>query len=216
LKEKHMSDTDKIILFHSPNSRSGGTLTLLEELGAPYELRVLNMQAGEQREPAFLAVNPMGKVPAILHGDVLVTEQVAIYLYLGDLFPWAGLTPPLGDRRRGPYLRWMAFYAGCFEPAAVDRAMKREPGQTMMSPYGDFETVMATVNAQLRAGPFLLGEDFTTADVLWGSALRWTTMFGIVPVTPEIASYIDRTTNRPASVRVREQDAALAARQKTS
>lgn len=209
-----MTDADKIILFHAPNTRSSATLVLLEELGAPYELRVLNMQAGEQRQPAFLAVNPLGKVPAILHGDVLVTEQVAIFLYLADLFPAAGLTPGLTDKRRGPYLRWMAFYAACFEPALVDRAMKREPAPAMMSPYGDCDTVLATVNAQLRAGPYLLGEQLSAADVLWGSALRWTTMFGMVPETPEITAYIERTTNRPAALRVREQDAALAAQHK--
>jgi glutathione S-transferase len=208
--------TNKIVFFHSPNSRSGGTLTLLEELGAPYELRVLNMQAGEQRQPAFLAINPMGKVPAILHGDVLVTEQVAINIYLADLFPAAGLTPTVGDPRRGPYLRWMAFYAGCFEPALVDKAMKRDPGATAMSPYGDFETVMATINTQLRATPFILGQDFTTADVLWGTALLWTTKFGLVPETPEVRAYIERTTNRPAAIRARQQDEALAAEQKTS
>jgi glutathione S-transferase len=211
-----MTDDDKIVLFHCPNSRSGGALILLEELGAPYDLHVLNMPAGEQRQPAFLAVNPMGKVPAILHGDVLVTEQVAIYLYLADLFPGAGLTPAVGDRRRGPYLRWMAFYGSCFEPAVVDRAMKREPGPAMMSPYGDFETVMGTLNAQLRAGPFMLGEAFSVADVLWGTALQWITMFGLVPVTPEISAYLERTANRPAAVRVREQDAARAAQQKPS
>ena len=210
-----MTDADKIVLFHCPNSRSSGTLVLLEELGAPYELRVMNMQAGEHRQPAFLSVNPMGKVPAILHGDILVTEQVAIYLYLADLFPGAGLTPPVGDRRRGPYLRWMAFYAGCFEPALVDRAMKREAGPAAMSPYGDFDTVMSVVNTQLRAAPFILGQEISAADVLWGSALGWTTMFGLVPETPEIKAYIGRITGRPAAVRVREQDAALAAQHKT-
>lgn len=211
-----MTDADKIVLFHCPNSRSSGTLVLLEELGAPYELRVMNMQAGEQRQPAYLSINPMGKVPAILHGDILVTEQVAVYLYLADLFPGAGMTPPVGDRRRGPYLRWMAFYAGCFEPALVDKAMKREPGPAAMSPYGDFDTVMSALNAQLRTGPFILGQDFLAADVLWGSALAWTTMFGLVPETPEIKSYIGRVMGRPAAVRVREQDAALAVQHKTS
>lgn len=211
-----MAAGTKIVLFHSPNTRSSGTLTLLEELGAPYELRVLNMQAGEQRKPEFLAINPMGKVPAILHGDVLVTEQVAVYLYVADLFPGAGLTPGLADPSRGSYLRWMAFYAGCFEPAVVDRAIKRDPAPLAMSPYGAFETVMATVNAQLRAAPYLLGAAFSAADVLWGSALSWTTAFGIVPITPEIEAYIDRTTSRPAAVRVRERDAALAAEHKAS
>jgi glutathione S-transferase len=163
-----MSDANKITLFHSPNTRSTGTLILLEELGVPYDLRVLNMQAGEQRQAAFLAVNPMGKVPALLHGDTLVTEQVAIYLYLADLFPEADLAPRLTDHDRGPYLRWMVFYAACFEPAMVDRAMKREPGAPMMSSYGDFDTVMATLSAQLERGPFILGQAFRAADVLWG------------------------------------------------
>jgi glutathione S-transferase len=114
-----MSDGDKIVLFHIPNSRSHGTVVLLEELGAPHELRFVNAKVSEQGQPAFLPVNPMGKVPAILHGDVVVTEQVAINLYLADLFPAAGLTPAIGDPRRGAYLRWMAFYAGSFEPAVV-------------------------------------------------------------------------------------------------
>jgi glutathione S-transferase len=139
---------------------------------------------------------------------------VAVFLYLADLFPDAGLAPVLGDKRRGAYLRWMAFYAGCFEPAVMDRAMKRDPAPVMMSPYGDFDTVIATLTEQLRAGPFILGEDFSAADVLWGSALGWTTMFGLVPKTPEIAAYIERTTSRPAARRVKEQDAALAAQQK--
>src|ERR1700760_3096024 len=156
-----MSDANQVTLFNSPNTRSTGALILLEELGAAYNLHVLNMQAGEQRQPAFLAVNPMGKVPAIRHGDALVTEQVAIYLYLADLFPAAGLAPKPTDPARGPYLRWMVFYAACFEPAVVDRAMKREPGQLAMSPYGDFETVLATLSAQLKRGPYILGEAFS-------------------------------------------------------
>jgi len=145
-----------------------------------------------------------------------VTEQVAIYLYLADLFPQAGLAPALTDRRRGPYLRWMAFYAACFEPAAVDRAMKREPGPAMMSPYGDFDTVLSTVTGQLEAGPYMLGRDFSAADVLWGTALQWMTAFGIVAASPTIAAYLERTTTRPASVRAKEKDAALVAARQTS
>jgi glutathione S-transferase len=211
-QETGMSDLHGIVLYHSPNSRSTGTLVLLEELGVPYELRAVNMRAGEQRQPEFLAINPMGKVPAVLDGDVLVTEQVAIYLYLADLFPQAGLAPSLNDRRRGPYLRWMAFYAACFEPAVVDKAMKREPGSLAMSPYGDYDTVMATLNAQLEAGPFMLGQTFSAADVLWGTALQWTTMFGLVAETPAVKAYIERVTTRPAAQRARQIDAELAAR----
>src|SRR6201994_3989730 len=99
-----MSDSRKLVFFHSPNTRSAGARILLEELGAPYEMHVLNMKAGEQRQADYLKVNPMGKVPAILHGDALVTEQVAVFIYLADLFPEAGLAPGLGDPLRGPYL----------------------------------------------------------------------------------------------------------------
>ena len=121
-----MPVTQLITLFHSPQTRSCGALALLEELRAPYTLHALNMKAGEQRQSAYLSLNPMGKVPAILHGDVLITEQVAIGIYLADLFPEAGITPAIGDALRGPYLRWYVFYAACFEPAVVDKAMNRQ------------------------------------------------------------------------------------------
>ena len=208
-----MSGDPHLTFFHAPNTRSAGVLTLLEELGARYELRVLNMAAGEQRQPAYLAVNPMGKVPALRHGEALVTEQVAIYLYLADLFPAAGLAPALGDALRGPYLRWMVFYAACFEPAVVDRALKREAGRPSMSPYGDFETMLAALVAQLAHGPWLLGARFSALDVLWGSSLTWTTGFGLVPELPEIRAYLDRFDARPAFAAVRARDAELAAAQ---
>lgn len=201
------------ILFHSPNTRSTGALLLLEEIGVPYELRILNMKAGEQRQPAYLAVNPMGKVPALLHDGALVTEQVAVYLYLADRFPDAGLAPPVDDALRGPYLRWMVFYAACFEPAVVDRALKREPGGQAMSPYGDYDTMLTTLTTQLARGPWLLGDRFSAADVLWGTGLGWTTGFGLVPERPEIRGYIERVNARPAVAIVKARDAELAAAQ---
>ena len=105
----------------------------------------------------------MGKVPAIRHADALVTEQIAIYLYLGDLFPEAGLTPAIGDPRRGPYLRWMVFYAACFEPALVDKSMQRDPGRPTASVYGDFDTMFTTLEAQIAKGPYILGDRLTVA-----------------------------------------------------
>lgn len=208
-----MSADPPVTLFHSPNTRSTGALLLLEELGAPYELRVLNMKAGEQRQAAYLAINPMGKVPAILHDGALVTEQVAIYLYLADRFAGAGLAPATQDKLRGPYLRWMVFYAASFEPAVIDRALQREPGRQAMSPYGDFDTTLNAVAEQLAPGPWLLGDRFTAADVLWGTALRWTTAFGLVPERKEIRAYIDRVNARPAVARVEAKDTELAASQ---
>src|SRR4030088_1085807 len=123
-----MSQNDALVFSHSPSIRSSGTRILLEELSAPHELRVVNMKAGEQRQPAFLAVNPMGKVPAILHRGALVTEQAAIFIYLADLFPKAGLAPATDDRLRGPYLRWLGYYGSSFEAAVVDPGLKRDPG----------------------------------------------------------------------------------------
>jgi len=202
-----------LTLFHAPNSRSGAARVLLEELGAPYDLHVLNLKKNEQRAPDYLAVNPMGKVPAIRHGDALVTEQPAVFIYLADLFPQAGLAPAPGDPLRGPYLRWLAFYGSSFEPAITDLAMKREPTPPMMCPYGDFDTMLATLTAQLRAGPYLLGERFSAADVLWGISLGWATMFKLVPALPEVMAYIDRVSARPAARRAAEADALLAAAQ---
>lgn len=200
-----------VTLFHSPNTRSTGALILLEELGADYDLHVLDTKAGEQRQPEYLAINPMGKVPALLHDGALVTEQVAIFLYLADLYPEAGLAPPIGDPLRGPYLRWMVFYGSCFEPALVDRSQKREAAPPAVSPYGDYDTMLTTLTGQLARGPWLLGERYTAADVLWGTALTWTTKFKLVPELPVISAYIERTGARPAVAKVKAKDAELAA-----
>ncbi len=206
-----MTAPETITLFHSPQSRSSGTLTLLEELGAPYELRLVNMKAGENRQPAYLAVNPLGKVPAILHRGALVTEQVAIFLYLADLFPEKGFAPAIGDPLRGPYLRWMVYYAACYEPGLVDTAMKREPAPLAMSPYGDFDAMLQTVIDQLSAKPYLLGERESAADLLWGMALQWGMMFKIIPEHPVLTAYVASITDRPSFARVAAQDAEWAA-----
>lgn len=204
-----MSTGREILFYHAPASRSSGVLTLLEELGAPYRLQVINMRAGEQRGPAYLAINPMGKVPAVTHGSALITEQVAIFVYLADLFPEAKLAPPLGDPLRGPYLRWLAFYGSCFEPAIVDRALKREPGPTAMVPYGDYDTMLTTLVDQLGRGPHILGESFSAADVLWGTALGWITRFKLVPELNVIVDYVGRMEARASAARAAAIDAEL-------
>ena len=208
-----MPSSRHVTLHHSPNTRSTGALILLEELGADYELNVLNMKTGDQRKAPYLAVNPMGKVPAVEHAGALVTEQGAVFLYLADLYPEAGLAPPIGDPLRGPYLRWMVFYGSSFEPAVIDRALKREPAPASTNPYGDYDTMLATLTAQLAKGPYLLGETFSAADVLWGTALGWTTRFKLVPETPVIMDYVARVGARPAVARARAKDAELAAAQ---
>ena len=206
-----MTGMPEIEFYHSPNTRSTGVRVLLEELGAPHRLHVLDMRAGEHLGDAYRAVNPMAKVPAIRHGDALVTEQAAVYLYLADLFPEAGLAPAPTDPARGTYLRWMVFYGSCFEPAVVDRHLKREPAPRGLSPYADYDTVIARVVEALTPGPYLLGERFSAADVLWGGALGWTMGFGIVAPDPVMTAYVERIRDRPAYRKIAADDARLAA-----
>jgi glutathione S-transferase len=206
-----MTTNRQIVLYHSPNTRSSIALTLLEELGVPYDLEVIDLKAGEQQQPAYLAVNPMGKVPAIRHGDAIVTEQVAIFLYLADLFPEASLAPALNSPMRGPYLRWMVFYAACFEPAIGDNALNRPAGPPGQMGYGDFDRVMKTISDQLAKGTYLLGEKFTAADILWGNGLTWTKIFGLLPEDPVVDAYIARHKERPSVARANAIDADLEA-----
>ncbi len=203
--------TPAIMLYHNPQSRSAGTRVLLEALGVPYRIEFIDFKAGENRRPEFLALNPLGKLPTLVHGDVVVTEQVAITIYLADRFPAARLAPAFDDPQRGPYLRWLAFYGACFEPAVVDHAFKREPLDPASSPYRDYDTVIDTLVAQLSRADYLLGDRLTAADLLWGTALKWTTNFGIVPKLPEINAYIERVCAHPAVIRAGELDAALVA-----
>lgn len=206
-----MSKDPRITLFYSPQTRATGARVLLEELKAPYDLHVLNMKTGDQRQPAYLAINPLGKVPAVRVNDTLVTEQGAIYLYLADLFPEAGLAPALTDPDRGAYLRWLFIYGSCFEPAVVDRFMKREPGSMNETPYASYESLIDMLEEALKTGPYLLGERFTAADLLWGIALRWTTMFGLVEARPALQVYMDRISGRASIQKVSAEDAAMVA-----
>lgn len=203
---------DRITLHYAPQTRAFCIRLLLEELGVPYDLHVLNVRRGDQLTPDYLAINPMGKVPAISHRGEVVTEQGAITLYLADLYPEAGLTPVIGDPRRAAFLRWIVFYGASFEPALVDHAMKRPPMPRMTAPYADYETVVSVVNDHIARTPYWLGDSFTAADTLWGSALVWVTTFGILEKTPAIAAYIERVTNRPAFQRVKAAEAELVAR----
>ena len=198
-----------LTLYHNPQSRSSSARILLEALGVPYDVKLVDFASGQNRTPEFLALNPLGKLPTLTHGDAVVTEQVAITIYLADRFPAAGLAPAFDDPLRGPYLRWLAFYGACFEPALMDHAFKRTELDPSTSPYRDYDTVIATLVAQIERGTYLLGERFTAADILWGTALRWTTGFGIVPKLPAITAYIERVGAHPAFARAAERDAEL-------
>jgi len=206
---------DKIVLHHGAPSRSSTALFMLEEVGAPYELRVLDLQAGEQLKPEFLAINPMGKVPTIEHVGAIITEVGAICTYLADAFPAAGLAPPVGDPLRGPYLRWMFFQGNCLEPAMIDHAMKREPGRRGMMPYGDYETTVGTLEKAIEKGPWFLGERYSAADVYVGSAIAWGLQFKLLPERDTFKRYVARLAERPARQRAIAIDEKIAAGKST-
>ncbi|HET9273863.1 MAG TPA: glutathione S-transferase family protein [Methyloceanibacter sp.] len=200
-----------LTLYHASPSRSSIARWMLEEIGESYDLHLLNLAKGEQHAPGYLAVNPMGKVPALKHGDAVITEAAAICTYLADECPQARLNVPVGDPRRGTYLRWLFFAPSCIEPAITDRAFprKEEPRRGMLG-YGDFDTVMAVVAGAVEPGPYLMGEQFTAADVVLGSTLRWGMMFGLLPKRPEFVAYVGRLEQRPALKRAVALDQELA------
>ena len=200
-----------LTLYHIAPSRSSIVPWMLEEIGEPYDIHLLSMKRGENRQPDYLAINPMGKVPALRHGDVVITEASAICAYLADAFPQANLAPPIGDRRRGPYLKWLFFSPGCIEPAIMDRAFPRKEAAPVAAlGYGDFETVLDVVAKAVSKGQHILGGQFTAADVVIGSALRWGMAFKLLPERPEFVAYVGRLAERPALKRSEAKDKELA------
>ena len=201
-----------ITLYHAAPSRSSIVLWMLEEIGVPYEIHLLSLQDGDNRKPDYLAVNPMGKVPALRHGDSVITESAAICTYLADAFPDAKLNVPVGNPHRGVYLKWLFFGPGCLEPAVTDRAFprKEEPRRGVLG-YGDFDSVMDVLAQAVVKGPFLMGDQFTAADVVIGANIRWGMHFKMIPERPEFAAYVARLSARPAFQRAEAKDKELAA-----
>jgi len=200
-----------LTLYHASPSRSSIVLWMLEELGQPYDVKLVKLSEGDNLKPDYLAVNPMGKVPALDHKGTVITEAAAICTYLADEFPQAKLNIPVGTPRRGVYLKWLFFGPGCFEPAVTDRAAPRkEEARRGMLGYGTFDTTMDTVAKAVAQGPWLMGEQFTAADVIIGSNVRWGTMFKLVPERPEFAAYIARIMARPAAQRAEAKDKEFA------
>ena len=202
----------KLMLYHASPSRSSVVLWMLEELGEPYDIHLLSLQKEENRKPDYLAINPMGKVPALRHGDTVITELAAICTYLADEFPGAKLNVPIGAPARGTYLKWLFFGPGCLEAAVIDRAAprKEEPRRAMLG-YGDFDTTMNVLTEAVAKGPWLMGEQFTAADVVLGANIRWGMMFKMVPERPEFTAYAARIAARPAAQRAEARDKELAA-----
>jgi glutathione S-transferase len=189
---------DKIVFHHAPMSRSNIVHWMLEELGIPYELHAISLDRGDHKKPEYLTVNPMGKVPAITHQGVTITEAAAICAYLADEFPASKLAVPTGSPQRGLYLKWLFFSPSCLEQAMLDRAHDRPPVPARASSYGDYDTVMDTVAQAVADGPYLVGQQFTAADVVLGSCLQYGTMIKALPERPEFGAYMKRLSQRPA------------------
>ena len=202
--------TDSITFYTNPMSRGRIVRWMLEEVGHPYETVVLDYESG-MKSPDYLAINPMGKVPAIRHGDTIVTEGAAICAYLADMFPDAGLAPPSGNERRGPYYRWLFFAAGPVEAAVTAKSLGllAPEDKRSMAGYGSFEDTIDALESAVRDGPYICGDQFTAADVYVGSQIGWGMMFGTMDKRPAFEEYFARISSRPAAVRAAELDDAL-------
>ena len=208
---------DQLVLYTNPQSRGRIARWMLEEVGQPYETEVLDF-ATSMKSPAYLAINPMGKVPALRHGDAVVTEAAAICAYLADAFPQAKLAPSPGDRLRAPYYRWLFFAAGPIEAAVNNKAIGVQVPRERegMMGYGTVERAMAVLEQAVSQGEYLVGNTFTAADVYVGSHIGFGLMFGTIEKRPAFLKYWQRVSARPAALRAKEKDDALMPKQKAA
>lgn len=196
-----MSDT--VTFYTNPMSRGRIVHWMLEELEAPYEIKVLDFEKREHKSPEYLAINPMGKLPTIVHRGVVVTECAAICLYLADTFSLGRLAPAIDDPRRGSYLRWMFFAAGCVEPAMLDKSMNRPPVDRVGAVgWGTYEDTVNTLERAITPGPYLLGDSFSAGDVYVGSQINWGLFTKSLEPRASFQAYAARITERPAYQRV--------------
>jgi glutathione S-transferase len=202
--------TDELVFYTNPMSRGRIVRWVLEEVGQPYRTELLDYGT-TMKAPEYLAINPMGKVPALRHGETVVTESAAICAYLADAFPDAGLAPPPGDKLRGPYYRWMFFAAGPLEAATTIKALGAEvPAERKaMVGFGSLADVLSTLEAAVSGREYLVGDRFTAADVYVGSHIGWGMRFGTIEKRPTFERYFERLSARPAGIRAREIDDAL-------
>jgi glutathione S-transferase len=202
--------SDELIFYTNPMSRGRIARWMLEEVGAPYRTEVLDYGT-TMKGPEYLALNPMGKVPAIRHRGVTVTECAAVCAYLADAFPEAGLAPSADSPLRGDYYRWLFFAAGPVEAAVTNRSLgvQAPPERRAMIGYGSFDSVMDTLEKAVEGRAFIVGDSFTAADVYVGSQIGWGLMFGSIDKRPAFEAYWRGIAGRPAAVRARQIDDAL-------
>jgi glutathione S-transferase len=203
-----------ITLYHAPKTRSSRFLWLLEEIGQPYEVKLVDIRRGDANQGSgakeaaaeYRRIHPHGKVPAIVHDGVPVFESAAIALYLGDAFPAAGLAPAIGDPKRGPYVTWLAYYAGVMEPAFVGKALGFTTTNSTTG-WASTDDVLSHVTETLARAPYLVGEQLTTADILFGSTFALFQGSPLLPPSDVLSAYVERIKKRPAYVRAAAKDA---------
>ncbi len=201
---------DELVFYTNPMSRGRIVRWMLEEVGVPYRTELVDYGPSMKNE-AFTAINPMGKVPVLLHGDAVITECAAICAYLADMAPASGLAPAPTSRDRAAYYRWLFFAAGPVEAAVTNKAMGFEvpPERRGMMGYGSFAAVMDVLEAAVSGRQFLVGDAFSAADVYLGSQIGWGLAFGTMEKRPAFDAYFSRISQRPAAIRAREIDDAL-------
>jgi glutathione S-transferase len=199
-------------LYYHPYSRAANVVPMLEEVGVPYELRYVDFTKGEQRGEAFLRVNPMGKVPALVDGDALITEASAIGMYLADRHAYGRLAPKVDDPARGTYLRWCCYAPSVIEPALYAKSAGWEY-RAATAGWGRYEDVLETIERALTPGPWLLGERFSMADAIFGGTLRSMLQFKMIEPRPTFTAYAERLSARPASLAAQAKNAAQIAAQ---
>ena len=197
-----------ITLHHHPFTRAATSVWMLEEVGCDYELQYVDIMGGAQKKEPFRKLNPMGKVPTLVDGDVVVTEGAAIATYLADRYASGRLAPKLDAPERGTYLRWLFYPSAVIEPGCMAKAASWEfkPGQ---AGWGSHAEMLDTISAAIGDGPWLLGEQFTMADVVFGGTVRWMTMFGMLEKRPEYMAYVERLNARPAYVKATQINDAI-------
>lgn len=200
----------EITFYHAVPSRSMVVHWMLEEVGEPYDVKLIDLKSGAQNAPDYRAVNPQGKVPAIRYKDVVTTEVAAICCFLADEFPKANLAVSVGDPHRGPYLQWMFFNPSAIEPAMMDTKFPRNPAPPPTAiGYRNINALLDVVEDALKGKTYLMGGQFTAADVVTGAGLRWGMLFGLIPQRPAIADYVKRLEARPAMQRANAADEKL-------
>jgi glutathione S-transferase len=201
--------TKQITLFHAPRSRSLTVYFMLEELGVPYELKILNLAKGEHKKPDYLAINPMGKVPTIKIGEEIVFETPAICCYLAELFPERNLSFSIDSGRRGEYLKWLFFTSACLEPAVIDYILKRDNPDPSSIGYGTLGKTISTIEKSLKNAPWIMGNTFSAADVVLGSAVFWAKMVGAIKKDSILDAYAIRIAERETHKRTVSVDNEL-------